>query len=194
MSGGPEIVIIAGPNGAGKSTLAPSLLRDTIDVDEFVNADTIALGLSAFQPESVAIEAGRIMLRRLHELADTRSSFAFETTLASRSYAPWIRDLRERGYSFHLFYLWLRSPNLAVERVRARVRLGGHDVPEAVVRRRYENGLRNLFELYLPLAESWRMYDNSDMNKPLVIAAGIGASSPTIYQSDMWDSIRSSTP
>jgi predicted ABC-type ATPase len=182
--------MIARPNGAGKSTLAPVLLRDTIGVDEFVNADTIALGLSAFQPDSVAFEAGRIMLRRLNELADSRASFAFETTLASRSYAPWVRRLREQTYTFHLFYLWLRSPDLAVERVRERVRLGGHDVAEAVIRRRYEKGLRNLFALYLPLADTWRVYDNSDAREPVLIAAGLGASPPTIYQGDLWGSIR----
>jgi len=116
----PKIIIIAGPNGAGKSTLAPFLLRDTLGLMQYVNADSIALGLSAFQPEKIAFEAGRIMLKRLHDLARQRASFAFESTLASRSYARWVAGLRHQGYDFQLLFLWLRSHHLAVQRVRAR--------------------------------------------------------------------------
>ena len=103
----PSIVILAGPNGAGKSTVAPALLHGALAVDEFVNADVIARGLSAFDPESVALTAGRVMLARLHELAEQRVSFAFETTLASRTFAPWLRDLKASGYAVHLFFLFL---------------------------------------------------------------------------------------
>src|ERR687889_2455039 len=144
----PQVFIIAGPNGAGKSTLAPFLLRDAFGLNEFVNADTIALGLSAFSPESVTFEAGRIMLARLGDLARARRNFAFETTLATRSYAAFVAGLRREGYEFQLLYLYLRSAELAVERVRSRVRLGGHNVPAAVVRRRYESGARNFLTLY----------------------------------------------
>jgi predicted ABC-type ATPase len=133
----PHIVVVAGPNGAGKSTAAPYLLRDTLEVTEFINADTIAAGLSAFRPESVAVAAGRIMLQRMHQLAADRMNFAFETTLASRSHAPWLTRLRADGYRVHLLFLWLRSPQLAIDRVAERVPLGGHDVPAVVVRRRY---------------------------------------------------------
>ena len=119
---------------------------------EFVNADAIAAGLSAFRPESVAIAAGRIMLRRMRALAAARENFAFETTLASRSFAAWLPKLQGGGYRLHLLFLWLRSPELAVSRVAGRERLGGHDVAEAVVRRRYRAGLQNLFRLYLPAA------------------------------------------
>ncbi len=122
----PQIIVIVGPNGAGKSTLAPFLLRDTFGLTEYVNADTIAQGLSAFNSEGAAFEAGRIMLRRLHHLADEKRNFAFESTLASRSYAGWITGLRQQGYEFHLIYLWLSSVNLAVERVRERVSLLWH--------------------------------------------------------------------
>ena len=156
----PKVIVLAGPNGAGKSTLAPFLIRDTYGLTEYVNADTIASGLAAFSPESVATEAGRIMLRRLHALADARASFAFETTLASRAYAVWLAELRRQGYEFHLVYLWLRSAELAVERVRQRTRLGGHDVAPEVVRRRYLKSVRNYFQLYRPLADSWGVYDN----------------------------------
>ena len=182
----PHVIIIAGPNGAGKTTLAPLLLRDTFGVMEYVNADAIALGLSAFQPERVALEAGRIMLRHLRTLAAQRRTFAFESTLATRSYAPWIRQLCQQDYAFHVLFLWLRSPDLAVQRVRERVRLGGHDVPEVVVRRRYQYGIRNFFDLYLPLATSWSVYDNSVAQTPLLLATGQGSALPVIYQPALW--------
>lgn len=186
MTDAPQIVIIAGPNGAGKSTLAPILLRDTIEVRNFVNADTIAAGLSAFEPETTAIDAGRIMLQRLHDLAAQRESFAFETTLATRSYAPWLRILRSHGYGVHLFFLWLRTSDLAVLRVQERVRLGGHNVPEGVIRRRYRLGIKNFFGLYRPVTDSWRVYDNSRSENPVLIARGFQDQSFKIYHQDIW--------
>jgi len=182
----PQVIIIAGPNGAGKSTLAPFLLRDRFGPTEYVNADTIALGLSAFQPEKVAIESGRIMLKRLHDLAQQRMSFAFESTLASRSYAPWISRLCRQGYNFHLLFLWLLSPDLAVQRVRERVRLGGHDVPEEVIRRRYRQGVRNFFRLYQRLTETWGVYENSVSSAPLMLATGMRETISAIEQPDLW--------
>lgn len=170
-----HVVIVAGPNGAGKSTSAPSLLRDALDVEEFVNADAVAAGLSAFRPESVAIAAGRIMVRRMRQLAAARANFAFETTLASRSFVPWIVGLKRNGYHAHLLFLRLESADLAVSRVVERVRLGGHDVPENVIRRRYEKGLRNFFGLYMPLADTWQLFDNSGAAGPYLLAAGEGA-------------------
>jgi predicted ABC-type ATPase len=186
MSKSPKIVVIAGPNGAGKSTLAPFLLRDTYGLTQFVNADAIALGLSAFEPESVAFEAGRIMLERLRELAGRREDFAFETTLASRHYARWIGSLRQRGYEFHLIYLWLNSADLALQRVGERVRLGGHDVPEDVVRRRYTKGVLNFFGLYRALADTWGIYDNSGTDEPLQIAAGVRNEFVEISGEELW--------
>jgi predicted ABC-type ATPase len=168
----PKLIVLAGPNGAGKSTAAPALLQGTLAVSEFVNADVIARGLSAFEPERVAISAGRIMLRRLHELAAARRSFAFETTLASRSFAPWISGLIEDGYRFHLIFLWLPSPDMAVQRVQSRVLAAGHSVPEETVRRRYLAGIRNFFALYQPLATTWRVYDNSDSASARLLAEG----------------------
>lgn len=144
----PAVIILAGPNGAGKSTAAPILLDKTLHLTNFVNADQIALGLSAFQPEKAAIEAGRIMLKRIHKLADESKDFAFETTLASRSFAPWIKLLKKKGYTFHMFFLWLESIELAISRVVERVRLGGHHVPGDVVKRRYNAGINNFFNLY----------------------------------------------
>ncbi|MCK4342766.1 MAG: zeta toxin family protein, partial [Phycisphaerae bacterium] len=157
----PHVILLAGPNGAGKSTMAPTLLKDTIGVVEFVNADTIAQGLSEFDPITVALAAGKIMLERLEELAQMRVSFAFETTLATRSLYRRLQKLIQNGYEFHLIFLWLESADLAVARVAARVRMGGHSIPESIIRRRYSAGLRNFFSLYQPLANSWRMYNNS---------------------------------
>ena len=117
----PKVVILAGPNGAGKSTSAARLLLGAMRVDEFVNADTIARGLSAFAPERVALNAGRIMLRRIKELSAERANFAFETTLATRSYAPWLKEIQAEGYEVHLLFLWLPSADMAVARVADRV-------------------------------------------------------------------------
>jgi predicted ABC-type ATPase len=182
----PHVIVVAGPNGAGKSTAAPRLLRDALEVREFVNADAIAAGLSAFRPDSVAIAAGRIMLSRMRSLAAAGESFAFETTLASRSFAPWLAVLKRGGYHFHLLFLWLRSPELAVSRVAERVRLGGHDVPAAVVRRRYQTGLVNFFRLYLPLANGWQLFDNSESAGPRLVAAGESIVVRMLEDSETW--------
>jgi predicted ABC-type ATPase len=186
----PQIIIIAGPNGAGKSTLAPHLLKDTFSLLEYVNADTIAQGLSAFNPESVTFEAGRVMLERLHSLAEQQKSFAFETTLATRSYAVWLSRLKHQGYRFHLLYLWLRSPELALYRIRERVQLGGHNVPEGLVRRRYIRGVQNFFRLYQPLADSWTVFDNSESNGPMLVAVGNTLTTTDIMQQELWDEIK----
>jgi predicted ABC-type ATPase len=191
MSGGsPHVILVAGPNGAGKTTLAPFLIRDEYGLMEYVNADSIAHGLAAFSPESVAFEAGRIMLRRIRTLAEQNLNFAFETTLASRSYARLIKELRARGYEFHLFYLWLSSADLAVQRVRERVRRGGHDVPEEVIRRRYVKGARNFFTVYSGLADTWGIYDNSSQGEPVGIAVKNKNAPREILREDLWQRLR----
>ena len=167
----PHVIVIAGPNGAGKSTTAPAILKGALGVSEFVNADTIAQGLSAFNPEGAAFQAGRIMLQRLHTLAAERRDFAFETTLAARSYAPWLAALKIEGYAMHLFFFWLPSPEFAIARVAERVRMGGHSVPEDTIRRRYHAGLKNFLELYRQVADSWYLFDNSKPGKPDMIAS-----------------------
>jgi predicted ABC-type ATPase len=189
MSAEPSVIVLAGPNGAGKSTLAPVLLRGKLGVAEFVNADVIARGLSAFDPDRVAIQAGRIMLERLKELAERRETFAFETTLASRTFAPWIAQLIESGYRFRVAFIWLPDVELALQRVRDRVRMGGHDVPEATVRRRYTAGLRNFFRLYQPLAESWRLYDNSGRERPKLVATGLRTAVRRVVDAEAWNTI-----
>jgi predicted ABC-type ATPase len=172
VSGSPLVVVIAGPNGAGKSTTAAELLRGPLQVEEFVNADPIALGLSGLHPERVAIAAGRVMIVRLRELARLRVDFAFETTLASRSFAPWLDELRASGYLAHMAFLSLPSVELALERVAERVGLGGHDVPPHVVRRRFRAGVRNFFVLYRRRVDSWQMFDNTSLEGPRLLAAG----------------------
>jgi len=155
-----RIVVLAGPNGSGKSTTARAILQGPLKVDEFVNADVIAQGLSGFDPQRAAFAAGRIMLSRLNELAAARADFAFETTLASKTFAPWIAELIKSGYEFHLVFLWLATAEAAVARVADRVKRGGHDVPEPTIRRRYAAGLKNFFAIYQPMATTWQVLDN----------------------------------
>ncbi len=185
----PSVVVLAGPNGAGKSSLAPLLLQGVLGVTEFVNADVIARGLSGFNEEGAAVAAGRVMLARLRDLARQRFSFAFEATLASRSLAPWIERLKGDGYVFHLVFLWLPNPELAVARIGERVRMGGHGVPADTVRRRYRSGLRNFFALYRPLATTWRLYDNSARVSPRLVAAGEGGGTTVVADSRLWEEI-----
>jgi len=184
----PTIIILAGPNGAGKTTAAPFVLHENFGLTEFVNADDIARGLSGFAPETAAIAAGRIMLARLRSLAASRDTFAFETTLSTRSYARWLPDLQHAGYRVGLVFLYLEGPDLAVKRVRRRVAEGGHDVPEPIVRRRYARGLDNLVNLYLPVADEWAVYNNSG-TKPDLIAAGLAGQPERVIDAATWNRI-----
>jgi predicted ABC-type ATPase len=165
--------------------MAPSLLRGVLKVAEFVNADVVATGLSAFHPERAAIMAGRVMLGRIRDLARQRSSFAFETTLASRSFAPWLAKLRQSGYMIHVVFLWLPTADAALDRVAERVRMGGHAVPEET-RRRFAAGLRNFFTLYRTLSATWRVYDNSRAGKPRLIARGAGNRTTRVVSAATW--------
>lgn len=188
----PLMVVVAGPNGAGKSTTAPSLLRDALAVSEFVNADEIAAGLSALRPESAALAAGRIMLTRLRALSGARQDFAFETTLASRSISTSINRVRATGYHVHLMFLALPSPEMAVARVAERVRLGGHDVPEGVVRRRFFAGLRNFFVHYEHSVDTWQLFDSARPGPPALIAVRFEGEQRRILAVEAWSALRSS--
>lgn len=160
--------IIAGPNGAGKTTFASEFLPDFVDCREFLNADLIAAGLSPFAPETQNVRAGRLLLDRIRELSEARRDFGFETTLSGRSYARLLKVMQQQRYRLILFFLWLPSADMAVSRVANRVRQGGHNVPEADIRRRYLAGQRNLFQLYRPLVNAWWLYDASQLPPSLV--------------------------
>ena len=157
----PNVYVIGGCNGAGKTTIAMRVLPEALGCREFVNADLIAAGLSPFRVESVALQSGRLMLERINKLRDSGVDFGFESTLASRSFVPFLRSCQSRGYEVHLLYVWLENVELAIERVAHRVLDGGHNIPEDTIRRRYESSRRNYVELYQPLANSWRVFDNS---------------------------------
>jgi predicted ABC-type ATPase len=159
----PQLRIIAGPNGSGKTTIVRKFLPRYAAVRNFVNADLIAAGLSPFAPESVAITAARLMLAEVRRLLDQRTDFAFETTLSGKTYKPLLQQARDRGYTIFLYFLWLPDPTLNVLRVAQRVQEGGHNVPEADVRRRYQRGIRNFLDVYRPLADIWVVYENSQM-------------------------------
>ena len=167
----PELFIIGGPNGAGKTTTALSVFP-RLGITEFVNADAIAAGLSPLNPEGQARAAGRLMLERLDELSRAGENFALETTLASRSFAPFARECQERGYTFNLIYVWVEDADLAVRRVATRVRAGGHNIPEEIIRRRYGRGLSNFFQLYIPLADTWTAIDNTQAESQTIARGG----------------------
>ncbi len=165
---GKNAYIVAGPNGAGKTTFAKKFLPDDVRCLRFVNADLIAQGLSPFSPRIAAIKAGRLVLEQIAGYAKQGTDFAFETTLAGKSYAQLFKTLRGAGYRLHLFFLWIPSPELALARIRDRVKDGGHDVPPADVRRRFHRGIKNLFGLYQPLVNSWTLFDNADRDPRLI--------------------------
>ncbi|MDZ7697520.1 MAG: zeta toxin family protein [Deltaproteobacteria bacterium] len=169
----PNLYIVAGPNGAGKTTFAREFLPNYADCMDFVNADFIADGLSPFSPERAAIRAGRLMLEQIGLFADERRDFGFETTLSGKTYVRLLQDLKDRGYRIHLFFLWLPSVDMALERVADRVRRGGHNIPVEVVRRRFKRGLPNLFQIYRPLLDFWAIIDNStDMPNLVAFESG----------------------
>jgi predicted ABC-type ATPase len=157
----PILFIIAGPNGAGKTTSAESLLPNVLNCVEFVNADLIAKGISPYNTDAVAMQAGRIMLQRISELMNAKVDFVIETTLSTLSYAKFIKECKQNGYEIVLIYIWLNHPDIAVQRVAQRFAKGGHNIPEEVIRRRYFKGLKNLNKIFLTLCDEWVLADNS---------------------------------
>jgi predicted ABC-type ATPase len=157
-----KLYIIAGCNGAGKTTASFTILPEILDCKEFVNADEIAKGLSPFQPEKVSFEAGRIMLNRINELISENENFAFETTLSTKSYKNKIIESKEKGYRVTLLFFWLQNIELAKERVKIRVSEGGHNIAPEVIERRYTRGIKNLFDIYLPIVDGALIFDNSE--------------------------------
>lgn len=181
----PVCAVLAGINGAGKSSSADPILRVGMRVPVFVNPDTIARGLNSFDPEGQAVKAGRVVVEHLRELAKARKSFAFETTLAGRTYASWLGELLAAGYTTHMFYYWLDSADAAVRRVADRVRAGGHHIPEATIRRRYARSVSNFLNLFRPVLTTWQVYDNSDA-KARMIAFNNGFFD-TVLEPERWD-------
>ncbi len=163
-----KIIIVAGPNGAGKTTFAREFLPNEAACPVFVNADLIAAGLSPFAPETAAVQAGRLMLVELERHFQARQNFAFETTLSGRAYLHHIQKWKAAGYRVELIFLQLQSANEAVARVAQRVKQGGHDIPEAVIRRRFEAGLENFNRYYAPSVDAWALYDNSSESPQLL--------------------------
>lgn len=164
----PSLYIIAGCNGAGKTTASLTVLPEMLNCQEFLNADEIAKGLSPINPERAKIDAGRIMLQKIDKLMYSKHDFAFEATLSSKNFVETIRKAKENGYMTTLIFFWLDSPDLAIARVKTRVQEGGHDVPNQVVIRRYFAGLKNLFDLYIPLCDYWMIFDKSKLASELI--------------------------
>jgi predicted ABC-type ATPase len=186
----PYLYIISGCNGAGKTTASYTILPEMLKCKEFVNSDEIAKGLSPFNSDSiaVAVEAGRIMHKRMKELIAAGETFALETTLATRSVVKLMQSAQEKGYYVTLLYFWLNTPDLAVERVKMRVAAGGHNIAESTIRRRYDSGIHNLFELYLPVSDYWMITDNS-MSPMEVIAKGFKNKKKEIYNLKIYNQL-----
>ncbi len=183
-----NLYIISGCNGAGKTTASYTVLPEILDCREFVNADEIARGLSPFNPQGVAIEAGRLMLQRIEELLERNATFSIETTLATRSYLNLVHRAQRQSYRVSLLYFWLNSPELAMQRVAERVSKGGHDIPETVIRRRYKAGMNNLFKLFMPAVDYWAIYDNSSVDR-IKIATGRLNEPPTVCNKELYEKI-----
>lgn len=166
-----KILIIAGPNGAGKTTFATEFLPREADCPNFINADLIASGINPFRPEAGAIQAGKMMIEMMNKYVEKGESFSFETTLSGKNYARLIPEWQKKGYTIKLYFLKLPDPEFAIARVKQRVKEGGHNVAEDVVRRRFKKGLNHFDTLYKSLVDEWALYDNAG-NKPILLDEG----------------------
>ena len=184
-----NLYIVAGCNGAGKTTASYTILPEMLHCNEFVNADNIASGISPFNAESVTIEAGRIMLHRIYELMAAQKDFAIETTLTGRAYVSLIHKAKKAGYKITLLYIWLNSPQLAIQRVENRVKNGGHNIPQDVIKRRYYRGISNLFSLFMPICDAWIVADNS-LDELTLIAEGENSFEKNIKNNEIWNKIK----
>lgn len=184
----PNLYIIAGCNGAGKTTASLTILPEILNCKEFVNADNIATDLSPFNPESVAIEAGRLMLSHIHELMKAEVDFAFETTLSTKSYVSLVREAQGMGYKVTVLFIWLDSPEMAIQRVAERVGKGGHNIPLDVIERRYYRGILNLMNLYIPICDNWLIVNNKDV-VPELIAMGGYDTENVILNNYLWNTV-----
>jgi predicted ABC-type ATPase len=183
-----HLYIISGPNGAGKTTASYSVLPKILQCKEFVNADEIARGLSPFNPESVAVEAGRLMLSRIRDSLSRNESFSIETTLATRSYFRLVDNAHRQGYEVTLLFFWLKSPEQAQERVAERVSKGGHNIPKDIIVRRYYEGIDNLFKIYMPIVDTWVLVNNSETPRS-IIASGGKDQKPQIINNELFKNL-----
>lgn len=184
------LYIICGPNGAGKTTASYTVLPQILLCKEFVNADEIARGLSPFNPENVAIQAGRLMLSRIDELLSKEETFSIETTLATRSYFKLIEKAHSKKYKVTLLFFWLSSEELAIQRVAERVSKGGHNIPSPVITRRYYEGISNLFNIYMPIVDTWIIVDNSNLPRHTIAVGGMDMETK-IYEQETFKLITS---
>jgi len=186
----PQIIVVSGPNGAGKSTFAYNLLLSEFGITEFVNADTIAKGISAYNYENVAFEAGRIMLQRLRQLLVQHKDFAFETTLSAKSFIPFLSEAKLNGYKIVIVYFWVESAELAIDRINQRVNEGGHSVKREIVKRRYKRSVHNFRTDYIKIADEWMLFNNSE-DEPVLVAKKIDVE-VDIYLNNLFDHIMTS--
>ncbi|MBR6310382.1 MAG: zeta toxin family protein [Paludibacteraceae bacterium] len=184
-----NLYIIAGPNGDGKTTASFNLLPEILHCTNFVNADEIARGLSPFAPETVVIQAARLMLQRIEELLLQKVDFAIETTLATRSYVSLVRRAQRLGYKVHLIFFYLENDEQAIQRVAQRVREGGHNIQEADIRRRFKRGIDNLVHLYLPICDSVLVYNNVQTPAQLVARKRNRSEEIELIDSSEWNHI-----
>jgi predicted ABC-type ATPase len=187
----PNLYIIAGCNGAGKTTASFTVLPEMLQCDIFINADEIARGLSPLKPELSSIEAGRLMLKKINDYIALQKDFAFETTLSSRTFRNTILKSKKSGYETTLLFFWLNSVELAYERVENRVLEGGHHVPKHVIARRYFAGIKNLFDIYIPVSDYWMIFDNSQKMSSELIAEGMTTKSKIVKNNAKFDRLKS---
>jgi predicted ABC-type ATPase len=186
----PRLYIVSGCNGAGKTTASYTMLPEMLECSEFVNSDEFAKGLSPFRPERASIQASRYMIMKIRYLLKKKSDFAIETTLATRTLLKTVHMAQNAGYTVTVLYFWLNSPELAIERVQARVEAGGHNIPEETIRRRYQVGIDYFFHYYSPICERWILADNSQI--PFrVIAEGSKSDLINIKDEETYEKIRS---
>ncbi|WP_194850262.1 zeta toxin family protein [Nonlabens antarcticus] len=183
-----KLYVIAGCNGAGKTTASYTILPEILDCDEFINADEIAKGISPFNPDGASFQAGRIMLERIHSLIESGKTFAFETTLATKSYRGFIEKAQAKGYSVSLMYFYLNSKELAVKRVETRVKEGGHNISKNVILRRYDNGLNNFFTIFKDLVSEWTLIDNS--GRPYKTIAETTDGILVVHETKIWNQLK----
>ncbi len=190
-SGKPQVVVLGGPNGAGKTTVSRAVLAGNAGISTYVNADVIAQGLAGFDPLSAAVSAGQVLLERLRALRAARASFAYESTLSGRTTARFLHELDADGYEIGLVYVYLPSAQVALARVRSRVRKGGHHIPDDDVIRRFGRSAANFLSLYRPLAHRWILINNGGAGGPTLAASGGRGRAEQVYDHAVWDSLRS---